>query len=532
LENNIYNSKTLGQLYLSGSVVKKRVLLLGSGCGRNLLSLFKNEPSEVVCVDTNDKVLAKVNELAREANAQDLVRTVKLDANQAGNYFPKGGFDTILVVKSLGQIYKGESEMDLRKVLASWSTLLTPDGVLVVDVQTFSDRAACFKGGMEEILSPGEELDIATFGGRYPDTLYSLSALGDFGCELMFYWVPVPRDGPQEWAQYWYIRRPSPVTGIRNIMDYTEQHPLKDLLPPVMEMKSNIAYPTLVPSEARGTKLWLTSHMSRRVAVQKIYPKYDGQTALCMFNGSRAIIMSDRLLATVDLAEPIDVPVSVLCELCTVTRGSFVGTTGRTACIITGVVAYGGVATNSVNDMASLSLLSPYTALFARSGFMITSPKQLTDLRGNFVKIAYCPNENPGWIEIPVDGLNLPLGGFHGNFLKPHNLSSMDVRLSDLGDLPVRLTQSLGLNFIPTFGGVPWDAEDKEEDMVWEYASGDGGRTWRAMKPRYDKVTSVTFNRAVRDLMGAFKGFVDAPGVDTVAKMYGYLSLQDRAMRQ
>jgi len=526
------NSKTLGQLYLSGSIVKKRILLLGSGCGRNLLSLFKNEPSEVVCVDTNDKVLAKVTELAREANSQDLVRTVRMDANEAGSYFAKASFDTIIIIKALGQIYNGKCEMDLRKSMASWASLLTPDGVMVADVQTFCDRAACFEGGMERILPPGEDLDVATFGGRYPDTLYSLSALGDFGCELMFYWVPVIRDGPQEWAQYWYIRRPSPVIGIRNIMETTEHHSLKDLLPPILDMKSNVAYPTLVPSEARGTKLWLTSHMSRRVAVQKIYPKFDGQTALCVFSGSRAILMSDRLLATVDLAEPIDVAVSVLCELCTVTKGSFPGTAGRTACVITGVVSYGGVATNSVNDMSSLAVLSPYTSTLSRSGFLVTSPKQLTDIRGNFVRISYCPNGNPGWVEVPVDGLNLPMGGFHGNFLKPHNLSSMDVRLRDLGDLPERLSESLGLSFVPTFGNVPWDAEDKEVDMVWEYASGDGGRTWKATKPRYDKTQSVTFNRAVRDLMGAFKGYIDAPGVDTVAKMYSYLSLQDRAMRR
>jgi len=529
VDNSKYNSRTMGQMYLSGLVSGKRILLLGSGCGRSLLSLFKNEPAEVVCLDTSASVLRRVMELAAEANCTEFVRVVNADAYDASVLFSPESFDCVACVKSLGQIFRGTGPKDMKSLLASWSALLRQDGVLLVDVQTFVDRAETFGTPMASLLPPdSEELEVATFGGRYQDTAYSLMATPGFGCELTLYWVPVPRLGPQEWAQYWFTKVPKPVSGIRNTSDPVTAPVLSDLLPPVRDMVSHVAYPSVLPSEAKGVKLWLTGYLARRVATKKIYPKFDGQSAVVYFRGTRAVIMAERVIATVDLAEEFGAEVAALVELVRVESGS-PGTEGRTVGVITGVLSVGGSTVHSVHDMEMLATLGPKAGVLGRSGFVVTSPKHLLNLRGNFARLAYMmPTGVAGYVSVPVDGLNVPLGGSHGHFVKPHPLSTMDVRHRELGDLPLLLSDSLGLDFVPEFGGVPWDADSEDLDSVWEYASRDGGRTWRAVKPRFDKVKTVTFNRAVRDLMGAFKGFQDAPGVDTVAKMYAFLSLVDR----
>lgn len=519
-EDKIYTKRTFDQLFLEGALRGKRILLLGSGSSKMLRRLFDAEPARLVCVDTDPRAIETVKRMVLVYGVSHLVDAVCHDATDF-SFFQGNEFDTIVSIKSMGCMFKGGSEKNFVELMKGYSSLLKPDGTMVIDNQTISEKQATYEGNISGIK--GLDYNAATICGRYDDSLYWIGnpALPqDTGLELIFNWNPVPANSDvQNWTQFWFKKTPEPILGhLTTTTKYTR--PILGELLPRIEDFMGTPLPTGIPQEAKGSKIWMTQHLTRRLAARLIYPKFDGITGSLYLEGSVAQLATSLGTTHVRVSCKVKTPLHFLCEVVPVK----IAQGKRSVAIITGLLSCSGVVNENVHDLEVLNKFAPYAKVLSKSGILITSPYLLQNLKRNSIRLALQMGDINSFVELPVDGLNVPLAGVYGNFLKPSNMATMDIIHSQLDQLPEELGLAANADFTPWFDKHEW-AEDEENDQVWEYASDNGGRNWCPTRKRDDKQKTASFVRAMRDFMGCAAGYEYAPHATDVALLYKHVTL-------
>ncbi|UNO56539.1 methyltransferase [Colletotrichum fructicola RNA virus 1] len=507
-ENTRYGRTLAAALSNRGLIMGKRVLFLGSGCGKVMARFFQRSPLSVLCVDSDDGKIEQLRGMVSDLGYGSFVHCVCGDATKPESFTTVGEkFDVVIVTKSMGSILSG-SDRSAVSLMSLWSELMEDDGVMFVDSQTGALRSP--NGKLSGIFS-GKEADIATVWGRYDDVVYDVDHCATQATlvvrEIVRLMVrlkgsPLLDYTAQLWDGYLLSKEPKqhiPTVLERQVGDFSLGLSGFDLA-----MKGGI---DALPASARGSKMVPWSGVGEVVTRKPIFPKFDGVPGLLVCTEGQATFTSG---------------VVVLCKKTKVLRGEYVFLCELVACespskggvwlpVILGVISVGGISYDP-NDMGVLEReRRSFEGPMSEAGILTTSSSLMFYLRGNKVELPVTlPTGESLKVYIPVDGLNVSMGGSYGNFLKPPGANTLDLDMSK-DDTVFEL--SLALAFSPEY-----TIERSSEGGVWEYAL--EGEVFVPKRKRPDKTTGNTPIRNAQDISACVRGMEVFPGVKTVSELY------------
>jgi len=513
-EDTRYGQNLVSCLSNRGLITGRRILVLGSGCASSMVNIFSRAPASVLCIDSDYTKVEVLSGQIRDAGMESVATALLGDATDPGSYSIVGErFDLILITKAFGAILSSTNESP-QNLISKWIQLLSSDGVLAIDTQTVGHQSL---NGRVSGCFTGEDVDIATVFGRYDDIYYDLDSVsedlglvtreriniavrgtcGKKGEELLEYVA-------QMWVMY--LMSPSPrtlvpvVPGTAMVM----RDPVV-LSGGAIELAGGA---DLLPEHVRGSKVVPWYGVGDVVSRDYIYPKFDGRPGLLYFSSGQLTFVGNDV--TIVKSAPFSK--TEYCFLAEACDARLDGGEISLIFVILGITLIGGV-TYDPNDMRALQSERP---LFERKllshGVIVTNPGLMLSLRSDSVRVPAEYSGSRTYADIPVDGLNVSIGGMYGNFLKPRPLCTIDIENDQEDDIIEAMS-------IAMIDGV--HVELVKESGVFEYKL--EGDCYRPVRPRPDKKKGATTVRLAQDMAAAEAANRVFVRGDTVWELYNTL---------
>ncbi|BBU94040.1 methyltransferase [Hadaka virus 1] len=513
-EDARYGQNLASALAGRGLVTNRRVLVLGSGCASSMAQFFNKMPSSVLCVDNNPVKVSVLESLVSQLDMDGVVSVVEGDARKPEDFAKPGElFDLILVTKSFGAIITSDGH-DAHQVVTNWLSLLSPDGVLAIDTQTFG-RTASSNGHVSGCFR-GEDCEIATVFGRYDDKFYNLdkissdlrltvreclnlSVRGNCGKQG----EPLVDSEAQMWVMYLFSVTPRTLVPVVPHKSSFPDEPVT-VTDDILEMEGGT---DLLSPAVKGSKIVPWKGLGDIVCREHVYPKFDGMPGMMMFADGQLTFISAELTFTKSAVYHRD----RYCFIAEVCQGRVSGGIDVPIIVILGIYSIEGIHFDP-NDMKTLeSNRHSFESMLRPFGVVVTSPSLLLSLRKDVVRVPALFNDKQVHLDIPVDGLNVSVGGAYGNFVKPKPLCTVDLENDQSEDLEEAV--SMGMLDAESFA-IEW----AKEPGVWEY--GLRGGVLRPRRKRTDKRRGATVVRIAQDLAACAAMDVVIERADSVWELY------------
>ncbi|CUS18597.1 methyl transferase [Beauveria bassiana polymycovirus 1] len=499
---------TLTREVLSGVVRLRgaRVLVLGCGSSRHLLSIAKAAPECMVFVDTSEAALRRMARLMGEAGYSEVVDDEYqcVDAWAYAHSDVCRDFDVVLITKCLGQVFKHEpSRKSVYGLLEALQHGVRPDGVVVVDHHTvFSHHPV---GTLVTDIVVRGQRDRATIGGRFVDDVcYSAETTHD-GFDLVLQW----NDGgdplcAQSWEQFVYRRvRPPrvPRTGV--------VYPVHDVAPvpfdmvPMQEVDQDLDM--IVPRSFNGVKRVVTESDVSALDLSTALPKFDGIAGTLIISGNDAVFLSSSYRSVHRLSFAFSAPLVLAAELVEIGGGEAV-------IAIVGAFCVADVECDPYS-FADLQAVADVLRPLSVDGFFVTDPAILRTVDDHdFVRLGPSSGRH---VKVPIDGINLVRDGIGGEFIKPNSKCTVDLAAREGQEILREAYARLGLRS----GDLVSAAASDKSTLVCEFAVDPHSLfEWSVKRCRFDKRFSNTLGRTMVDVCSALAAFdvFDTGGVRTM----------------
>lgn len=507
-EDTKYSTNMVKALSSRGHIMGKRILFMGSGCAKVINKYFSRGPQSVMCVDNNPEKIRQLRTMTDNFGYSSFVSSICCSVTDTKKYVKCGdSFDTIIITKSMGAICTSTGER-ASSILKIAKEMLSEDGVVFVDSQTGEAPS----GGKLSRIFGGQDRELATVWGRYDDIVYNveneasevkLSVRESFKLALRRREGPLSNSLSQIWSGFILGKEQDIHIPLIPKMS-THQNPIKlkkfDLV-----MKGGV---DMLPKGTNGVKLVPWKGISEQVTRFPIYPKFDGISGTLICTDSMATFSSKVVTMAMSTPKLINDYI-FLTELC---RVDIENQQKHWVPVILGVISINGIKYDP-NDLTVLEReKTNFEQYLNNAGILITGPNMLFSLKGDIIRYqCLTPDSKKRIMEIPVDGLNVFIGGGYGNFLKPAGKITLDIDSNRVDNFEKALQMVDYEDF--SLGDI--------QEGVWEYKL--NGMKFVPYRKRGDKDHGNGTVRTAQDINSLIKTSELFSYVKTTSGLYEYL---------
>uniref|UniRef100_A0AB74UL83 Mythl transferase n=1 Tax=Phyllosticta capitalensis polymycovirus 1 TaxID=3367395 RepID=A0AB74UL83_9VIRU len=450
-----------------------RVCFLGCGASKEMLSLLRRGVESAVMVDVSEPALARLERSIDEAglSAQVEVEYVKMDAGEFVASVEEPEFDIVVATKCMGLVLATTRAcgnfVDFSDLVAD---TLRDGGSFFVDHHV---AFSCFAEDVRVVdVCPPNLVSLATIGGRYADDVcYNASLAHSEFSTVASICSAQSEHNVQTWQFFHHRLSPErKQSKLQRIGPNRSVAPVPFTAVRASEFDSSAD--VMFPVNARGIKRIPDVRDVRAHRITDTFVKYDGVPGVLMMEGNDMVFMSSIFRFARELSREVSVPMVLTAELVQPTPQSMV-------LVATGVININGVQADPL-DFSALAGLVPVLNLLAPDGIVATLPEHVRLLDGDEVVFESARGRQ---VRLPVDGVQLTIGGRNGVFVKPAPFCTIDAVPAEAAGVIEGAYLAANVQDTPSIVGAVGTG-------AWEFVRTPGTHEWTRGRRRNDKTFS------------------------------------------
>jgi len=404
-----------------------------------------------------------------------------------------------------------DKEANLIGLLRHWSTYMSDSGTMVVDnlkpVEFGVARTSCLYSDL--LHRDRRRLMIATNCMKFNDAAYYVRQSAEpAGLEVEYKWYPAGQDGTddpdliwQTWVQV-VLRKVAKITETVEVFQPTRKVTMLENAVHSGPLHSvDTKCNAVLAIGANGQKMPLSECDKLKYVNLPLLPKFDGTRATLLLDDNRLLIFSSVLRAIKHHGKGVGCHRYLMQgELLQVHKeASPESATDDYVVCVTGLMEVDGERRN-VNDHAAMHELGPVVRLLETLGVFLTAFSRCATITGNFARVHYKGRAH----YVKVDGINVPVFGEYGKFLKPLPFCTVD---STTKLFPSQIAQGLGKLFLTPPDRVEASLKVTNDgnlsyspDDVLEFTCCEFPFSWKVSRVRPDKSRPASDSRVTLDL--------------------------------